>query len=62
MGSASELEYHVLLARDLRYLSVESFNHLAECVVEVKPMLASFLKRVRGSEVAAQIWRLKADS
>ncbi len=46
MGSASELEYHLLLAHDLRYLRDEAFNQLTRNVVEVKRMLASLLGKV----------------
>ncbi len=44
MGSASEAEYHLLLARDLGYLDPSSYQRLNEQVVEVKKMLASFYK------------------
>jgi four helix bundle protein len=35
-GSASELEYHFLLARDLRFLAAEDYEKLNGSVVEVK--------------------------
>jgi len=41
-GSASELEYHLLLAGDLGYLSSEFCHGLSEQVVETKKMLSSF--------------------
>lgn len=41
MGSACELEYHILLARDLNLLPDETYQRLSEGVVEVKRMLAS---------------------
>jgi four helix bundle protein len=47
MGSASEVEYHLLLARDLGYLSEEAYGQLAEDVTEVKKMLATFIKKIR---------------
>ncbi len=47
MGSANELEYHLLLARDLGYLSQAKWSELAELTVEVKRMVASFLKALR---------------
>jgi four helix bundle protein len=47
MGSASELEYHLLLAHDLHYLGEEAFNQLSGDVVEVKRMLASLLGKVK---------------
>jgi len=46
MGSASELEYHVLLARDLNLLSTPDYDRLAGDVTEVKRMLASFIKKL----------------
>ncbi|MGA3164855.1 MAG: four helix bundle protein [Terriglobia bacterium] len=47
MGSASEMEYHLLLAHDLRYLSDDHFKQLTADVVEVKRMLASLLGKVK---------------
>ena len=47
MGSASEMEYHLLLAHDLRYLSDDPFKQLTADVVEVKRMLASLLGKVK---------------
>ena len=47
MGSASELEYQLLLAHDLNYLDDESYTELHEKVTEVKRMLASFIKTLR---------------
>lgn len=45
MGSASELEYHLLLARDLKLLNLTNYNRLANNVTEVKRMLAHFFKK-----------------
>ncbi|MFQ5429579.1 MAG: four helix bundle protein [Phycisphaerae bacterium] len=50
MGSASELEYHILLARDLNLLPAEPFSELTTAVTEVKRMLASLIPKVRGSK------------
>jgi four helix bundle protein len=47
MGSATEVEYHVLLAKDLGYLSADDFAALTNSVQEIKRMLASLLKTVR---------------
>jgi four helix bundle protein len=49
MGSASELEYHILLARDLHMLDQTNFDHLTGLVVEVKRMLATFIKKLTES-------------
>ena len=42
-GSASELEYHLLLAADLGYLNQPQLYHK---VIEVKRMLASLISRL----------------
>jgi len=47
MGSASEVEYHLLLARDLGLLGVPQHNELESIVTEVKRMLTSFIAKVR---------------
>lgn len=49
-GSASELEYHFLLARDLNLLSEPDYLHSS--VVEVKRMLASLTKKVAAERLA----------
>ena len=46
MGSASELEYQLLLTRDLAYLNESDYERLVNQVVEVKRMLASFIKKL----------------
>lgn len=52
IGSASETEYHLLLAKDLGYLPQADYTGLNDLVCEVKRMLASFVQTVK----------LKADS
>ena len=47
MGSASELEYHLLLARDLNFLETTEYRELTEEVTEVKRMLTSFIKKLK---------------
>jgi four helix bundle protein len=47
MGSASETEYQLILARDLGFLSQDSYGALQNEVEEVKRMLASLLKTLR---------------
>jgi four helix bundle protein len=49
MGSAYELEYHTLLARDLCLVSKTSYARLEEQIVEVKRMLAALLGKVRAA-------------
>jgi four helix bundle protein len=47
IGSASELEYQLLLAYDLHYLSEPDYRCLETQVVEVKRMLSSLMRKVR---------------
>jgi four helix bundle protein len=44
MGSASELEYQLLLSRDLGYLVPEIYEQLSQRVVETKKMLSGFMQ------------------
>ena len=45
---ARELEYHLLLARDLRILEATDYERLSTGVVEVKRMLAALIRTCRG--------------
>ena len=45
-GSISEVEYQLILARDLGYVPHDSYNQLNEQVNEVKRMLNSFLQQL----------------
>jgi four helix bundle protein len=47
MGSASELEYQLLLAHDLDYLRNSAYEQLAVQVVDVKRMLSSLMQKVK---------------
>ena len=45
-GSASELEYHLLLARDLNLIQLNDYQLLAEQIVEIKRMLTVFVQKL----------------
>jgi four helix bundle protein len=47
VGSASELEYHLLLARDLELMGASDYRRLSDEAVEVKRMLASLMQKLR---------------
>jgi four helix bundle protein len=47
MDSASELEYHLLLARDLDLLNGSDYEWLACEATEVKRMLTSFIQKLK---------------
>ena len=46
-GSASELEYHLLLAHDLGYLKKVDCDSLSDCAIEAKRMLTALLQKLR---------------
>lgn len=46
MGSASELEYHLLLAADLNLLTPEQHEGISKQAIEVKRMLAVLIQRL----------------
>jgi four helix bundle protein len=54
IGSASEVEYLLLLARDLRYVDPAKFQDLEERVIEVRRMLIAFLRRLQSDSVREQ--------
>jgi four helix bundle protein len=47
IGSASELEYHLFLARDLSILPPKDYEPLSAGVEEVKRMLASLVRSLK---------------
>ena len=51
MASASELEYHILLARDLEFITTANYNSIYDEVTQIKRMLTPFIRRLRGSRL-----------
>ena len=49
LGSASELQYFLLLARDLQHLQGRDYDRLAERTTEVKRMLTGFLQKLKAA-------------
>jgi four helix bundle protein len=47
MGSASELEYLLLLARDLGYLPADVYQPLQNDLVETRKMLNAFIQKLK---------------
>jgi four helix bundle protein len=47
LGSASETEYHFLLAHDLGFLEPDRHDSLSRQVVEVKRMLTSLQQKIQ---------------
>ena len=49
MGSSSELEYLLLLTRDLGYLPDELYQNMQNDLVEIRKMLNSFIQRLKSA-------------
>lgn len=49
MGSACELEYFLLLSRDLEYIAASMQEKLEQTVTEVKRMLTALIQKLRRS-------------
>jgi four helix bundle protein len=47
MGFTSELEYHLLLAHDLKILDGQLYPGLNQSVVEAKRMLTAFIQKLK---------------
>lgn len=54
MASASELEYQILLAKDLEYITLENYQVLHRDMEEIKKMLSRFIVSLRVSRDASQ--------
>jgi four helix bundle protein len=51
LGSTSETEYHLLLARDLSYLADPEYMQLNQEILEIKQMLLSLIKKLKANSV-----------
>jgi four helix bundle protein len=49
MGSASEVEYQLLLARDLGFIPADKYEQLNAQLVDVKRMLNSFIQNLKAN-------------
>jgi len=47
MGSAGELEYHLLLAKDLKLIKPKDHAELSEAAKELKRMLTGLLQKLK---------------
>lgn len=61
MGSASELEYHLLLAHDLKLLESEQYRQLDESTHEVKRMIAGLIQKLSADSIQRSA-RMKRNS
>jgi four helix bundle protein len=54
MGSANELDYHLLLARDIDILDVSSYDRLVNQLDDVRRMLTVFIQRLTPKKLSAK--------
>jgi four helix bundle protein len=50
-GSASELDYHFLLARDLGFFKEMDYRRLAGELLQLRKMLTALLQKVQGDRL-----------
>ncbi len=50
LNSSSELEYHLVVARDIRAITLGDFTSLLAQLIEVRKMLHGLLKRVNAAK------------
>ncbi|HEY3618424.1 MAG TPA: four helix bundle protein [Candidatus Sulfotelmatobacter sp.] len=60
-GSANALEYPLMLAKDLRFLSVDEFKDREAKTLEIQRMLAALMRRL-GLPILAGSQQLEASS
>ncbi|WP_431126729.1 four helix bundle protein [Flagellimonas flava] len=46
-GSAHELEYLIMLSKELNFINDEQFSNLSSKIEEIKKMLASLIKKIK---------------
>ncbi len=49
LGSTTELEYHLLLASELKFLNQKNYERLNDQVGEIRKMLISLTKKVKAT-------------
>ena len=53
-GSASELDYHLLLARNLNFLSIQEYERLTMQLTQMRKMLTSLLQKIEHDRLMAK--------
>lgn len=49
-GSASEVEYEILLAKDIGYLTNEQYERFTKEIREIRSMLSTYMNKVRATK------------
>lgn len=50
MGSASEVEYQLLLSKDLSYIQLDQYAELNSNIAEIKRMLNAFIQKLKSKK------------
>ena len=50
LGSANEIDYQLLLAKDLKYIDIDIYNDMYRIIGEIKGMLISLINTVKNSD------------
>jgi four helix bundle protein len=50
LNSSSELEYHLVVARDIRAITLSDFTSLHAQLIEVRKMLYGLLRSIKAAE------------
>jgi len=49
LGSASELEYQLILSNDLAYIDTTTYDELIAETIEIKKMLSAFILKLKAN-------------
>jgi four helix bundle protein len=60
MGSARELEYHLLLTRDLKPIKPKDYGELHDRAAEVKRMLTSLIQKLTAENAESSDLRISS--
>lgn len=53
-GSASELDYHLLLSRDLGFLQQTQYRNLEKNLTEIRKMLTALIQKIESERLATK--------
>lgn len=46
IGSSSEVQYQLILAKDLKYINENTWQELTSCIIEIRKMMYSFANKL----------------
>ena len=49
LGSSSEVEYLLLLSKDLKYLNEMMYINLSNQIIEIKKMISGYIRRIKSN-------------